>query len=697
MPTFWNKLDKELQIIYVNYLEIKKKGKDQVERIHPSIEDTFRLSVMLEFYDNLAEIEGKGFVTTKKINENKVWGRLHLKNLEEIALLDNVKSIKFGEQGKLQLDTSVEYVKASGSGNIWQVDTSNGQFTGTTGEGIILGIIDTGIDFNHPVFFSTDSPKTTRISRIWDQGLTPEDPSQSPEATYLDGNDRYGVVYNDDQINAVLRGNEAASTIKHKDCGGHGTHVASIAAGDGRAAKPSEAESTYKYIGVAPKAEIVVVKILDLFQRPMAPPDPGETEGTAIGYNQQFRDAITYILEVAERDLGNKPVVINYSIGNPHGPHDGLTEQEEFLRSTFGGNSEKRLFVTSAGNDAGDEIYGIATIPDSGSPDSGSVDITFELYDRRTVRTSYDRGQISDNTSYLDIDMWYRDSGAAGSVTVALKLPGRSDFESDLSSGGGPQAGTIGNRNQFEYNFTHKSETATRPATDADPATEVTRHNIHLELPPHNGYFETGNYIVRLSGPADTEIHIWCDISAYKGSPYGIKFDSADPPAALDKKTGADQIHLISGPSGASHILTVAALNDDSSITSYSQGEIVSFSSRGPLMDYSNLGPYTDKPDIAAPGYTIMAARSNFSAPPGKSPCCQESAPPGYTAKSGTSMASPHVAGIAALMLEKNNDLTTSQLIDLIKNNVATSDQPLDQNEYGSGIVDAKSAYDAVP
>lgn len=60
-------------------------------------------------------------------------------------------------------------------------------------------------------------------------------------------------------------------------------------------------------------------------------------------------------------------------------------------------------------------------------------------------------------------------------------------------------------------------------------------------------------------------------------------------------------------------------------------------------------------------------------------------------------MASPHVAGIAALLLEKNNDLTTSQLIDLIKNNVATTDQPLDQNEYGSGIVDAKSAYDAVP
>ncbi|MBS3772396.1 MAG: hypothetical protein KGY69_19250, partial [Bacteroidales bacterium] len=118
MPTFWNKLDTELQIIYVNYLEIKKKGKDQVERIHPSIEDTFRLSVMLEFYDNLGEIEEKGFVTTKKINENKVWGRLHLKNLEEIALLDNVKSIKFGEQGKLQLDTSVEYVRASGSGNI---------------------------------------------------------------------------------------------------------------------------------------------------------------------------------------------------------------------------------------------------------------------------------------------------------------------------------------------------------------------------------------------------------------------------------------------------------------------------------------------------------------------------------------------------------------------------------------------------
>jgi serine protease AprX len=128
-------------------------------------------------------------------------------------------------------------------------------------------------------------------------------------------------------------------------------------------------------------------------------------------------------------------------------------------------------------------------------------------------------------------------------------------------------------------------------------------------------------------------------------------------------------------------------------------GVLASFSSRGPLMDYSSAdadNPYIDKPDIAAPGWEIYAAHSSHTSPPGKSPCCKKTSPPGYKKMSGTSMSSPHVAGVTALLLQKKKSLTTEQIINLIITN-SRAGTPPGQDTFGAGKVDAKEAFKNIP
>jgi subtilisin family serine protease len=188
------------------------------------------------------------------------------------------------------------------------------------GEGVVVGFVDTGIDYEHLDFrFDSDGDgveESTRILAIWDQ-------------TY----GLLGAEYDQDDIESDLAFGYGPSdgTVREKDTDGHGTHVASIGAGDG-------SSSGYAFVGVAPAAWVIAVK-------------------TGF-YTADILEGVEFILDKASA-LG-VPAVVNLSLGGHEGPHDGTSLFEQGLTQLARGAG--RAIVVSAGNEGDKGIHASGTL-----------------------------------------------------------------------------------------------------------------------------------------------------------------------------------------------------------------------------------------------------------------------------------------------------------------------------------------------
>lgn len=174
------------------------------------------------------------------------------------------------------------------------------------GSGVLLGFVDTGIDYTNKTFIYEDG--TSKILNIWDQTIEGE----SPEGYY------FGSEYKNEQINEALKQKDPFTIVPHKDTNGHGTFLASIAGG----------RETGDYIGVAPDAEIIAVKIKKAskfnINRNLVPPEQEnvfESTDVLLG--------IEYLVETAIK-LG-RPLSICIGIGTNIGGHDGFDVLEEYI------------------------------------------------------------------------------------------------------------------------------------------------------------------------------------------------------------------------------------------------------------------------------------------------------------------------------------------------------------------------------
>lgn len=649
----WGKLDGPLEDVYDRYREARELGATAGE----ASPETDVVSVLMQFTGELADIEARGFRTRWSTPEaGLARGELDLADLPELATHPGVVQLGYGEEDEPLLDTSVPEIRArgtpGGSPHVWSVDTGTGAFTGPTGSGVVIGVIDSGIDFEHPTFLRTSSPKATRIRRIWDAGLSPTGGESSPAAALLGAGFTYGVEYTDSDIDAVLQGSSGAAPVRHRDCGGHGTHVASIVAGDGR--EGGLLSSDYDLVGVGPGADLVVVKIFHLEN------DPTRPGGGPVSFQDRLEHAVSYIEEVARTQLGDPPVVINFSGGSSLGPHDGLTTRDLWLRSHYAGASGK-AFVTSAGNSAGKRQHALVTVPGG-----GTVDVPFELYDTRTVKTDRKKCTRESNTRTLHVDLWYPDIAPA-TLSLSLKVPSSSSFVAGPAIGDPNVSGTHDGGKR--YVIRHSSTSAVRP-----PGTPVTRNNVRVSFEADGDDHATGTYELRIAAPAGTEVHAWC----YRYTRHGVRVHGSAPADA-----DVDDEGTVGTPGSAANVITVAAYDDTS-------GSIAGFSSRGPLVDYSGSGPLVDKPDLGAPGVSIDAAQSDHSL----SPIVRGVLSPSYEPKNGTSMSAPHVAGVVALMLEKNDGLASAAIRSTLAGEARAASPP---EEFGAGKVDAKDTHDAVP
>ena len=169
-----------------------------------------------------------------------------------------------------------------------------------TGQGILVGIIDSGIDIYHPDFRKEDG--TTRIVGIWNQTAVNEGEMElMPPSGYS-----FGLFYSEEKINELLQALGPAPAV---DASGHGTHVAGIAAGNGRASRGENR-------GVAYESQLLIVKLGGRTQRDF--PQTAE-----------LMQAIDFCIRfAAER---NQPLALNLSYGNNYGSHTGTSLLETYL------------------------------------------------------------------------------------------------------------------------------------------------------------------------------------------------------------------------------------------------------------------------------------------------------------------------------------------------------------------------------
>lgn len=188
-----------------------------------------------------------------------------------------------------------------------------------TGKEILIAILDSGIDFTHPDFIKEDG--TTRIVAIWDQGV-----SGTPPEGY-----RIGTEFTQNEINQALegirQGRTSSKVLNTRDLSGHGTAVAGIAAGNGRA-------SEGRYRGMAPDSELLVVKL-------------GVPRRDSFPRTTELMQAVDYVVRKA-LEL-KMPLVINLSFGNVYGSHDGTSLLETFLDDIS--NYGRTVIVAGTGNE----------------------------------------------------------------------------------------------------------------------------------------------------------------------------------------------------------------------------------------------------------------------------------------------------------------------------------------------------------
>ena len=464
-----------------------------------------------------------------------------------------------------------------------------------TGAGVVVGVVDAGFDYMHAAF-RRPADGALRIKRVWEQSATTLDGASAP-AKY-----GYGIELNTPELIEKAQGDS--------DSNSHGTHVAAIAAG-------SDAYKDGAYVGNAPDADIVLVA-LDL----------------NASTNADISNAVQYIFDYAD-EVG-KPCVVNLSLGNQDGPHDGTSTFDTMTDAMQGPG---RLIVGAAGNHRTDAFH---------------IDHTFATADAAPLRTFVKyKVAPSNSVSGGTIEIW-------GEKGV--------DFTVDIAA-------------YSTFNKKDARSTTVYPAegvTDVDFGKYATgTWKVASEVSPLNGKLHVvltsaltsirNNYAIALTVTPKTagRVNIWSD-NTY------LALESRDIEGFSAPDAASSTLCEIGGT--GKRILTVGSYTTRNEYTTNGGQQATLQETVGDLSSFSSYGPTVDgrmKPNITAPGCFIISAVSNNDAS-GNLMYAEYNENFGrynqYGYMQGTSMASPFVAGIVATWLQAYPQLTPEQLHEIVQN-----------------------------
>jgi subtilisin family serine protease len=512
------------------------------------------------------------------------------------------------------------------------------------GADVLIGIIDVeGFDFAHPDFL--DDNGRSRFVAIWDQGgnarPSPYDRDARPEVDKQDLLQfTYGAEFQGADLNSAIRAADdlglPATEIERQSQmaeGSHATHVASIAAGNR---------------GLCRRAPIAGVLI--------SLPQADEDRRLSFYDSSRLADAVDYLLQLADR-LG-RPISINISLGTNGHAHDGSAAVTRWIDSSLARSGRS---VTVAAGNAGQERA--ETADDIGwimgrIHASGRIPAAGLIRDLEWIVVGNTVMDISEN----ELEIWF---SAQDQIAVSVKPP-----NGEWTEIVGPRE-FIQNRQLEDGSMLSVYNEVYHPANGLN--------YIAIYLTP---FFsdtavvgvKAGTWLVRLHAREirDGRFHAWIE----RDDPQRLGRIGAREawafPSFFSESSLVDDT-TVSSLGCANRVVTVANLDEE-------QQRINISSSQGPTRDGRQ------KPDVAAPGTNIVAARG-FS--DGSEP---------WIAMSGTSMASPYVAGVIGLMLAIEPGLTAAQIEAIIRRTA----RPLPNASFewttdaGFGAIDPRACLEEV-
>lgn len=479
--------------------------------------------------------------------------------------------------------------------------------TGYEGEGVIMGFIDTGLDWMHPDFLNPED-SSTRVLALWDQ--------TKPVNSFTPSKYGYGQDWDSSEIMQGLSTNN--------DQFGHGSTVTGAAAGNAFANGLNK--------GVAPKVEIIAV----------------ESHFNAPNWLGTVADATEYIYHLAD-SLG-KPCVINASLGTYLGSHDGLDPYALYIDSLI--NRKKgHLFVASAGNSGDWGDYHLHS-----SVDNDTAFTWFEYNASSAAGPAVFFEIWADTADFNQIDF----ALGADKVSPTFENRGKSNYHNISTNLGGLTHDTIKNNNNeilATVQFFSELRDGQYLLQVFMPSPDSSQYNFRFETVGTGNYDAWNTSILGRS-------NVVKDINGIVGFNEYNKYRFPD-----SLKT------IVSSFQCSPYVITVGNYNNDSGYVNLDSTWTSNGSIRGKIAETSSKGPTRDnrlKPEVAASGHgTNSALPLNLIDFYINHTTLDSTLAIGgmHRRNGGTSMSSPVVAGVGALLLEKCNKITTQDYINALANN----------------------------
>lgn len=499
---------------------------------------------------------------------------------------------------------------------------------GYTGKDVIVGFVDSGIDFNHPDF--QDANGDTRVLNYWDQTMPDNASSPQPYG--------YGYSWSKAQIDA--------GQCTSLDMNAHGTTVAGQGVGNGMANGSNK--------GMAPDAHIVIVE--SDFSRP--------------NWTLTIADACDYIFGIAD-DMG-LPAVVNLSLGTYWGSHDGDDPAAEAMEAMIDAKYG-RIIVGAAGNSGAQYRY-----HQQGNP---TADTNFVWF----VNNGSASAVFGANSVAFDLwsdlpDTAWRFAYGMDKQTPYYEFRGATAFHAANSSIGGTVYDTIWNNGN-------------RLAT-IEVQSEIVGNSFHMLFVAHN---DTNTYRYRFMTTGSGKYDLWSGGFIGFNNIYWSVPTAAEFPDIVNYVAPDTLQCIVSSWNCSEKIISVGNMKNRISHVDYNGNNYVSDPTPvGHISPNSSRGPSRHnvvKPDITAAGDVSLSAAPIWLLTNTAYNSLIDSG--GWHARNGgTSMASPVVAGIAALYLERCPRATYQDFMTDMKStaftNAHTGTTP--NYTYGFGLIHAQNA-----